>query len=82
MAKKHDVIQINGELPEWTGCLLIVESVGVGSVLAYLRIPFKGYSYIRLTNDQYEVIGESEFEVRDDESSWSSAEGRSNCVRR
>lgn len=65
--KKHDVIQVNKEMPEWTGCLLMVDEVKSWGVLAHLRIPFKGNAYIRLTNDQFEVIGESVFEVKEDE---------------
>ena len=60
-ANVNDVIQVN-ELVQnnaWTGCLLIVREVKDWGVTASLEIPQNGTAYVRLSYDQYEVIGQA-----------------------
>lgn len=51
------VIQANENAGDWCGCLLIVEEIKGWGVMAGLKIPQKGTAYIRLKNEQFEVIG-------------------------
>ena len=56
--KRNMVIQANEKAPgEWCGCLLIVDEVKSFGVQAYLRVPFKGNVYVRLSWEQFDIIG-------------------------
>lgn len=55
--KKDDVIQVNEKVPEWCGCLMIVDEVKTWGVVAYMCIPPGNGTYIRLTYEQIEYIG-------------------------
>lgn len=61
LIKKNDVIQVNENIPDWCGCLMIVEEVKDWGVMAGMRIPFKGSTYLRLKFEDIEYIGESVF---------------------
>jgi len=61
------VIQVNELVPEWAGCLMIVNEVKDWGVTAGLKVPMQGVAYLRLTHSQYEFIGDAVFmEVRDE----------------
>lgn len=57
--KVGDVIQANENARDWCGCLLIVTEVKTQGVQAGMKIPYRGTTYIRLKEDQYERIGEA-----------------------
>lgn len=61
MTVKSEVIQVNETIPEWTGCLMIVDEVKQWGVVAGMRVPGKGTAYLRLKHDQYERIGRAAF---------------------
>lgn len=67
-ANVNDVIQVNELVRNnaWTGCLLIVREVKDWGVTASLEIPQKGTAYVRLSHDQYEVIGQAVLVPADD----------------
>lgn len=58
-ANVNDVIQVNEHFrrEEWIGCLMFVREVKEWGVIAGLKIPMQGTGYLRLTHDQYDVIG-------------------------
>ncbi len=59
MIKEGSVIQVNENIPDWCGCLMIVSEVKSFGCVAGLKIPFKGTAYLRLTSEQYDYIGEA-----------------------
>lgn len=59
MVKVGSVIQANENSGEWCGCLLIVDEVKSWGVQAGMKIPYKGTAYMRLTNEQFDYIGEA-----------------------
>lgn len=59
MPSVGDVIQATEKAGDWCGCLLIVDEVKTWGVQAGMKIPFKGTAYMRLKDDQYEVIGKA-----------------------
>lgn len=65
--KKNDVIQINESIPDWTGCLMIVREVKDWGVMAGMRVPMQGTTYLRVKHDQYERIGTAVFVERGDD---------------
>lgn len=52
-AKKNDVIQINESIPNWTGCLMIVREVKDWGVMAGMRVPMQGTTYVTLHGWEY-----------------------------
>lgn len=61
MIKRGSVIQINEKVPEWCGCLMMVDEVKSFGCMASMKIPLQGVAYLRLMSDQYEYIGEAVF---------------------
>lgn len=59
MAHVDDVIQATESANEWSGCLFIVSEVLSWGVSAYMKVPNSGLAYVRLTHEQYEIIGEA-----------------------
>lgn len=55
--KRGSVIQANENAGAWCGTVLIVDEVKSWGVQAFVHIPMQGDAYIRLTPDQYEVLG-------------------------
>lgn len=55
--KRGDIIQANEKAGDWCGCVLIVDEVKSWGVQAFLHIPMQGDAYIRLREDQYDVLG-------------------------
>ena len=55
--KRGSVIQANENAGAWCGTVLIVDEVKSWGVQAFVHIPMHGDAYIRLTPDQYEVLG-------------------------
>lgn len=47
--KEGSVIQVNEKIPEWFGCLLIVKEMKTWGVLAGMKIPFRGCTYIMIS---------------------------------
>lgn len=64
---KGDVIQVNEKVPEWCGCLMIIEEVYSWGVMAGLKIPMNGTAYLRLTHEQYEPIGTAVFVPKEED---------------
>ena len=60
-ANVNDVIQVNEHFmrEEWIGCLMIVREAKEWGVMAGLKVPMEGIAYLRLTHDQYDVIGKA-----------------------
>ena len=67
MIKRGSVIQVNEKVPNWCGCLMIVEEVKSFGCMAGLKVPFQGTAYLRLNTDQYEYIGEAVLVPRKEE---------------
>lgn len=61
-AKVHDVVQIN-ENHEWCGAFIYVTEVQRLGIKGFLYIPGKGNSYVRLTEREYDVIGEAALQI-------------------
>ena len=55
------VVQCNERTDIWCGCLMIVTEVKPWGVMAGMAIPGRGTAYLRMTDDQYEYIGEAVF---------------------
>ena len=55
--KRGDIIQANEKAGDWCGCVLIVDEVKSWGVQAFLHITMQGDAYIRLREDQYDVLG-------------------------
>lgn len=64
--KPGSVVQVNENGKEWAGCTLIVSELKSFGVQAYLKVPFKGNAYMRLTWEQIEYIGEAVLIAGDD----------------
>lgn len=59
---KGSVIQVTDEdLELWYGCLFIVDEVKPWGVQAGMKIPEKGFTFIRLLWEQFEWVGTSHF---------------------
>lgn len=57
-----DIIQITQPTHHWHPCLLVVDSVYAGGVLAYALIPRNdgqptGHAYLRVRQEDYEIVG-------------------------
>ncbi len=55
--KRGSIIQANENAGDWCGCILIVDEVKDWGVQAFAHIPFQGDAYVRLKEDQYDVLG-------------------------
>lgn len=53
------IIQANEKTDDWCGCLLIVDEVKPWGVQAYLKIPKQGTAFMRLKNDEFELVGKA-----------------------
>lgn len=67
MISKGDVIQVNESLTEWCGCLMIVDEIKPWGVMASMRVPGSGITYMMLLSDQYEYIGKAVLVMGDEE---------------
>ena len=56
MVEVYDIIQVDGHDDEWDGCLMFVDEVCDGYILAGMQVPYKGVTYIRLEDDEYNVV--------------------------
>lgn len=63
--KVNDIIQIEPFHP-WGGCLAVVAEVKNGGVLAYVQVPNRGTTYIRLTNEEYQSVGAEAYHANDE----------------
>jgi len=54
--KKGSIIQANENAKGWRGTVLIVDEVRVWGVQAFVRIPYQGDAYIRLSNEQFDDL--------------------------
>lgn len=57
--KRGTVIQINENVKDWCGCLMIVDEVKSCGVQAGMKTPLTGTTYMRLKHDQFEIIGQA-----------------------
>lgn len=55
--KRGSIIQANENAKGWCGCVLIVDEVKPWGVQAFIHIPMHGDAYIRLTTEQFDVLG-------------------------
>ena len=53
------IIQANENAGDWCGCLLIVDEVKSWGVQAYMMVPKKGTAFIRLNNDEFDLVGKA-----------------------
>ena len=53
------IIQANENSGDWCGCLLIVDEVKSWGVQAYMMVPKKGTAFIRLNNDEFDLVGKA-----------------------
>ena len=60
--KVHDIVQVN-EHHDWCGALIYVTEVQTLGIKGFLYIPGKGNSYVRLTEREYDVIGEAALQI-------------------
>lgn len=69
MAEINDVIQFNGK-HKWKGCLGIIDGVkplsdGTARYLVCVPVPVDTTTYIYASEDEFERIGRSVFEVKE-----------------
>lgn len=59
--KIGDVIQINKNCisPDWIGCIMCVREVKEWGVLAYMKIPHSGTTFLKLKNNEFDYVGEA-----------------------
>lgn len=58
--KEGSVVQANERAPQfWRGCLLIVSEVNESGVVAYMKVPNHGETYVRLGWYDISYIGEA-----------------------
>ena len=58
--KINSVVQINENgKEEWIGCLIVVSEIKNWGVQGFLKMPFKGNAYIRLNNNEFDLIGDA-----------------------
>ena len=55
--KHGSIIQANENAKDWCGTVLIVDKVASWGVQAFVHVPMQGDAYIRLTPDQFDVLG-------------------------
>ena len=55
--KRGSIIQANENAKAWCGTVLIVDEVKPWGVQAFVHIPNNGDAYVRLTPDQFDVLG-------------------------
>ncbi len=65
-ARVHDIVQVNSN-HKWCGNLIYVTEVKSFGIQGFAMSPLEGCAYIRLTEDQYEVIGPAVLRVTLDE---------------
>lgn len=56
MVEVYDIIQVDGYDDEWDGCLMFVDEVCDGYILAGMYVPYKGVTFLRLEDDEYNVV--------------------------
>ena len=55
--KRGSIIQANENAGDWCGTVLIVDEVKDWGVQAFIHVPMKGDAFIRLTPEQFEILG-------------------------
>jgi hypothetical protein len=55
--KRGSIIQANEHAGDWCGTVLIVDEVKSWGVQAFVHVPMKGDAFIRLTPEQFEILG-------------------------
>lgn len=55
--KRGSIIQANENAGAWCGTVLIVDEVKDWGVQAFVHVPMKGDAFIRLTPEQFEILG-------------------------
>ena len=59
-----EIIVGNESAEAWRGCVMIVSQVhDWGGVTAYVRVPYKGRTFVRLRNEQFKRLNVSVEEV-------------------
>lgn len=54
----NDIIQLTESVTEgWVACLLIVSEVRSWGVLAYTKMPMQGDAYLRVSWENFEIVG-------------------------
>lgn len=61
-AKIHDIVQIN-QYHEWVGCLVYVTELKRFGVQGFVSVPNQGCAYIRLKEEEYDVIGQAVMQI-------------------
>lgn len=61
-AKVHDIVQINDN-HDWFGTIVYVTETKPFGIVGFLNIPMKGKAYIRLKENQYEVVGSAKIKL-------------------
>lgn len=51
------VIQANEKAGEWCGALLFIDELKAWGVQAGMMVPFQGTAYIRLKDEQFDIVG-------------------------
>lgn len=55
------IIQINEEIPELTGVILIVEEVSLSKIVGSMYIPEIGVAFYTIPHNCYEIVGEANY---------------------
>lgn len=56
MVKVNDIIQVDGYDDKWDGCIMFVDEVCDGYILAGMYVPYKGVTFLRLEDNEYYVV--------------------------
>lgn len=54
--REGDIIQVDGYNDDWNGCLMFVDEVYDGYILAGMYVPYKGITFLRLKDGEYYVV--------------------------
>lgn len=65
MAVVSDIVQVTNSANKWFPCLVIVTEVKPWGVQGYTSVPLQGDAYIRLNEEEYEVVGKAVIVVGD-----------------
>jgi hypothetical protein len=64
--KKNDVIQTNPNIEGCGGCLCQVTDVSYWGVTVLLKIPYRGDTFMRVHNGDFELVGDAPFNLKED----------------
>lgn len=65
-AKIHDIVQVN-ELHHWVGCLVYVTELKRFGIQGFVSVPEQGFAYIRLKEEEYDVVGQAIMQIEIEE---------------